>query len=246
VTAEAPSLDVVLFDVDDTLYSTTEFALQARRSAVRAMVEHGLRVPEEVGAAEMAEVVAEFTSNYAEHFDRLLDRLGPDAYQPVNRSVLVAAGVVAYHRTKERGLKILPDARALLEALATGGIRMGVISAGLQVKQAEKLVRLGVLPWMDPRAIFFTDQMGVSKPNPKLYVKACRALGIAPARVMYVGDRAAHDVVPARRIGMKTVHYVGAHGRWGEQTPSEPADHVVRDFRDLLPVLRDVYALPLA
>jgi putative hydrolase of the HAD superfamily len=243
--ADAPSLDIVLFDVDDTLYSTTEFALEARRSAIRAMIEHGLRVSEEAGVAELAEVVAEFTSNYDEHFDRLLDRLGPEAFQPVNRSVLVAAGIVAYHRTKERGLRILPDARALLEALAAASVRMGIVSAGLKVKQAEKLVRLGVLPWMDPRAIFFTDQMGVSKPNPKLYSKALRALGVAPERAMYVGDRAAHDVVPARRIGMRTVHYVGAHGRWGEQVPQEPADHVVRDFRDLVPVLRDVYGLPL-
>jgi FMN phosphatase YigB (HAD superfamily) len=62
---------------------------------------------------------------------------------------------------------------------------------------------------------------------------------------MYVGDRASHDVVPARRIGMRTVHYVGGHGRWGEQVPSEPADHVIRDFRELLPILRGVYALPV-
>ena len=90
-------------------------------------------------------------------------------------------------------MPMLPDARALLEALRAGGVRAGVLSAGLQVKQAEKLIRLGALPLVEPGAIFFSDQMGVGKPNPKIYSKACRALGVAPGRAMYVGDRRAYS-----------------------------------------------------
>ena len=123
--------------------------------------------------------------------------------------------------------------------------RVGVLSAGLRVKQAEKLVRLGVLPWIDPGAIFFTDQLGVSKPNPKLYVKACEALKVAPARVLYVGDRPASRRSPAHAAGLKTVHYRGAHGRYSETPASPPADHEVELLTDLKPILRTVYHLPV-
>jgi putative hydrolase of the HAD superfamily len=238
----APQLDVVLLDVDDTLYSTTEFALTARKNAVQAMIREGLRVGAEEGAAELGEVVTEFASNYEHHFDRLLDRLGPEAFQGVSRPVLIAAGVVAYHRTKEHDLRILPDAQALLEWLAgrraSTGVRTGILTAGLQVKQAEKLIRLEVLRFLDPGAIFFSDAMGVSKPNPKIYAKACRALGVHPPRAIYVGDRPSHDVAPAHAIGMKTVLYRGAHGRWSDEPSPVPADHVVKDLRELIPILQ--------
>ena len=59
-----PLLDVVLFDVDDTLYSTTVFAEKARRNAVRAMVAAGFHVDEAHAVQELGEVVSEFASNY--------------------------------------------------------------------------------------------------------------------------------------------------------------------------------------
>src|SRR5262245_36906135 len=240
-----PLLDVVLFDIDDTLYSTTAFADDARRNALAAMIAQGLDVSEEDGVRELAEVVAEFSSNYDEHLDRLLDRPGPARWGGRNPAVLIAAGVVAYHQTKERQLRPLPDAMSLLRSLHHAHVRAGIISAGLRVKQAEKLVRLGVLPWLDPAAIFFSDQMGVSKPNPKIYAKACEALKVAPHRALYVGDRPATDVAPARQVGLKTVHFRGAHGRYSDKPADPPADHEVEVLTDLRPILADVYGLPL-
>lgn len=240
-----PLLDAVLFDIDDTLYSTTAFSTDARRNAVAAMVAHGLDISEEEGVRELTEVVQEFTSNYDQHLDRLLDRLGPDRWGGRNPAVLIAAGVIAYHQTKERDLKPLPDAVALLRALHQARVRAGIVSAGLHVKQAEKLVRLGVLPWLDPGAIFFSDQLGVSKPNPKIFAKACAALRLPPGRVMYVGDRPETDIAPARRVGMKCVHYRGAHGRYSATPANPPADHEVQLLTDLRPILRDVYMLAM-
>jgi putative hydrolase of the HAD superfamily len=240
-----PQLDVVFFDIDDTLYSTTAFSRAARRNAILAMIHHGLDVEEEEGVRELSEVVTEFASNYEEHFDRLLDRLGPSRLGGANPAVLVAAGVVAYHQTKERQLKALPDAVAVLRSLHQGGIRTGIISAGLRVKQAEKLIRLEVLPWIDRTAVFFSSQMGVSKPNPKIYLKACVAIGVDPRRAMYVGDRPETDVYPARRVGMATVHYRGAQGKYAGEPADPPADHDLMLMTDLRPILRDRYGLPV-
>ena len=128
----------------------------------------------------------------------LLDRFGHEVRSGRNPAVLIAAGVVAYHRTKERNLEFLTDVRAALVALREGGVRMGVISAGLRVKQAEKLVRLDALGYFDPTAIFFSDQVGVGKPNPKIYLRVCELIGVPPERAMYVGDRPDHDIAPGR------------------------------------------------
>lgn len=246
-----PALDIVFFDIDDTLYSTTAFAGRARRAAIAAMIDAGLAIDLEQGVTELSEVVAEFASNYGDHFGRLMDRLGPKAIDGRNPAVLVAAGVVAYHRTKTEGLQMLPDVRVVLEGLHRAGLRLGVISAGLQVKQAEKLIRLDALQYFDPRAIFFSDQLGVSKPNPKIYRLACERAGVDPTRAMYVGDRPTHDVAPAAALGMKTVLYRGAGGKYqstrtstdtNDGTPIVP-DHDLDDMRPLTGILADAYGL---
>lgn len=238
-----PALDIVLFDVDDTLYSTTAFARVARRKAIDAMIEHGLQIGPEEGLQELTEVVAEFSSNYEHHFDRLLDRLGPAARGDVNRAVLIAAAVAAYHETKAQDMHVQADAKVLLDRLHDARVRMGVLSAGLHVKQAEKLIRLGVLGYFDPTAIFFSDQMGVSKPNPKIFQKAVQALGVDPTRVLYIGDRVTHDIIPARAVGLKAVLYRGAEGKYLDDVEEGVADHVVDDLRSLIPILADRYGL---
>jgi putative hydrolase of the HAD superfamily len=107
-------LRAVLFDIDDTLFSTSDFARRARASAVRAMIDAGLDLPVEVVQRELDEVLAEFTSNYEHHYERLLQRLPPDSTRRVNPALIVAAGVAAYHDTKFRELAPYPDVVPLL------------------------------------------------------------------------------------------------------------------------------------
>jgi putative hydrolase of the HAD superfamily len=62
------TLRAIFFDVDDTLYSTTEFAERARYAAVDSMIEHGLKMPREEVYRELMEVVREFSSNNDRHY----------------------------------------------------------------------------------------------------------------------------------------------------------------------------------
>lgn len=235
-------LRAVLFDVDDTLFSTTQFARVARKNAVHAMVKTGLDLPEEVVLRELEEVLAEFTSNYDHHFDQLLRRLRPKALENVNPALIVAAGVAAYHDTKFRELKPFEDVIPLLSALRSAGVITGVITHGWTIKQAEKIVRLGLVPHLDRRAVFISDQLGISKPNPKIYALALRDLALLPAEAMYVGDSPSHDITPPKSLGMKAVWARRAsrfHPAVGDAIP----DHVVEDFVALRGVLREHYGL---
>jgi putative hydrolase of the HAD superfamily len=238
-------LRAILFDIDDTLYSTTAFAALARRQAVRAMIDAGLDLPEDVLLKELDEVLTEFSSNYEHHFDKLLQRLRPSSLARVNSALIVAAGVAAYHDTKFRELKPFPDVIPLLRGLKEAGIRVGVITHGWTVKQAEKLVRLKLVPYLDPRAIFISDQIGISKPNPKLYLTAVHDLGLEPNEVMYVGDSPEHDVAPPKSIGMITVWASRAAKRPLAGTNIVP-DHSVASFEELARILREQYDVPIA
>ena len=56
--ARSFTLKAILFDIDDTLYSTTEFAEQARRNSIEAMIRMGLRVEPEAAFRELKEVIS--------------------------------------------------------------------------------------------------------------------------------------------------------------------------------------------
>jgi putative hydrolase of the HAD superfamily len=237
-------LSAILFDVDDTLYSTTQFAALARQRAVEAMVRQGLRLPVSEVRRELNEVISEFTSNYGMHFDKLLLRLPPASYAGVNRALIIAAGITAYHATKAE-LQAFPDVLPFLRRVHDqGDIVLGVITHGLEIKQAEKLLLLKVIPYLNPAAIFISDQVGISKPNPKLYQRACAALGLNPAEVMYVGDNPLHDVDPVNAVGMISVRLLRDNRFEGVGSQSRPR-YEIRAFDELVPVLEKDFGIVL-
>lgn len=239
----APSLSALLFDVDDTLFSTTEFARRARKNAVRAMVEAGLDVPEGEVQRELDEVLKEFGSNYSNHYDKLLMRLPASATAGRNPALIVAAGVVAYHDTKFRGLEAFEDVEPFLAAAQKAGLLLGVITHGLTLKQAEKLHRLGLLDRFDPSAIFISDQVGISKPNTKLYALAAHRLGLEPSRCLMVGDNLVNDIAPAKKLGMRTA-WAFRSAKEGQDLAIRP-DHKFESFNELARVLVETYGVPI-
>lgn len=237
-------LSAIFFDVDDTLYSTTAFASLARQRAVEAMVRTGLRLPAEVVRRELDEVISEFTSNYPNHFDKLLLRLPAGAWAGRNRGLIIAAGVMAYHATKSE-LAPFPDVLPFLKLLQDKtDLLLGIVTHGLEIKQAEKLLLLGVVPFLHPEGIFISDQVGISKPNPKLYSRACERFSLDPREVMYCGDSPAHDIDPPNRLGMCTVR-VHRENRFEGIQSETPPDYEIHSFDELVPHLAKDFGLPL-
>jgi putative hydrolase of the HAD superfamily len=241
----AETLRAIFFDIDDTLYSTSEFAALARRNAIENMRAHGFRMAVDDALRELQEVVREFSSNYEHHFDKLLRRVPKHYWEGVSSTILVAAAVVGYHETKFRELRPYEDAVDVLHALREQTeLKLGVISSGLGLKQSEKLVRLGVVNLFEPKGIFISDEIGISKPNQKLYLRACKEFGVRPSEAMYVGDRPRMDVDPCNRIGMITVLNRRTSREYvpGETEP----DFEIHNFFDLLEILKDRFGIDVS
>ncbi len=229
-------IKAILFDIDDTLYSTSRFADLARLNSVNAMIKAGLKYDVDQSMQELKEVIDEFGSNYEHHYDRLLLRIPKETYEGINPAIIVAAGIIAYHKTKNNSLKPHKDVTVTLKKLSKMGIILGIITAGLKIKQAEKLIRLGLLKYINPEAIFITDQIGIGKPNIKLYKYVCDSLGFPPQSCMYVGDNPITDIDPPNKLGMITVlHRRG--GKYHNITGTTKPDYTITNMRQLLRIL---------
>lgn len=237
-------LKAIFFDIDDTLFSTSEFARAARLNSVYAMIRAGLKCNVNECIQELKEVTEEFGPNYEHHYDRLLLRLPKESYKGINSAVIVAAGVVAYHQTKNNSLKPYDDVVEILRILSATEIILGIITAGLKIKQAEKLVRLDLLKFLNPQAIFITDQIGIGKPNVKLYKNACDTLGLEPKTCMYVGDNPLTDIDPPNKLGMITV----LNRRSGKYLTIEGKTRprfTITDMWDLLKIIKEEFGIPV-
>lgn len=237
----ATTLKAIFFDIDDTLYSTTEFTRLARMNAIKAMVNAGLRVDEFKAFEELNKVTRDFGANYERHYDELIARL--NVKLEVSKAVIIAAGVVAYHDSKVKELKPFPDVEWALSVLSRNKkLTLGIISDGITLKQIEKVIRLGLLKYFDKNAMFFVEELGIRKPDPLLFTRACELLNISPKEAMYVGDRPTHDIDPANEAGLITVFYQRGGKYTYEKGRTQPHT-TISDMMELISLLKEKYKI---
>jgi putative hydrolase of the HAD superfamily len=101
----------------------------------------------------------------------------------------------------------VPGSREGLQALADAGVRLGIISnadgmMGPRLAQLE-LCQVGPGVGVDIECVVDSGNVGVMKPDPRIFQAAIDLLGLEPDQVWYVGDMPAIDVVGARRAGIR-------------------------------------------
>jgi putative hydrolase of the HAD superfamily len=95
-----------------------------------------------------------------------------------------------------------PDALETLAELRRRGHRLGLITVC-----AEEVARV----WEETALAgafdetVFSCEVGISKPDPRIYEIACEGLGVEPDECLFVGDGANDELPGAERVGMTAV-----------------------------------------
>ncbi|MGV8074720.1 MAG: HAD family hydrolase [Syntrophobacteraceae bacterium] len=74
-------------------------------------------------------------------------------------------------------------------------------------------------------------RVGSSKPNPEIFRLALNRLDTCPEETIFVGDSYERDMMPALRLGMKTIWLKGPNPRLPENP--EPVDFVISSLAEL-------------
>lgn len=236
------NVKVIFFDIDDTLYSTTEFTKKARTKAIDEMIRIGLKVKPEDANDILDEIISEFSSNDPHQLNKLLSRLPDSAKKGTNELMIIAAGISGYHNTKFVDLKPFSDVKKYLPEIARFPVSLGVISSGVGLKQAEKLIRLDIQQYFDPDMIFITEEIGIGKRNKKLFEYAVRKAHVTPGETMHVGDNPATDIDSAHAAGFVTVLREGSGKHAHDPAQYEP-DFRIKDFSELHSILQEEFGL---
>lgn len=126
------------------------------------------------------------------------------------------------------------DTLTTLRALLERGYRLGLVSNTpwgtpdyLWEQQAEKFGLAGLL-----EVRLFSSDIGVRKPDPRIFLEALRRLGVPPARALFVGDAPAEDIGGAAGVGMRTALVVRS-GRFPDAC-RHPPDLCISGLQELL------------
>ncbi|MFJ5229168.1 HAD family hydrolase [Kitasatospora sp. NPDC088391] len=216
-------IEAVLFDLDGTLLDhdgAAEAAVLAAAAAElpgRALDRDGvLRHWRELERSEYDRYLAGELTLQEQRRSRavgLAARLGLGEW-PVERADAWFAG---YLRRYERSWRAYPEVPRAVRELAVGR-RLGVITNGEGDIQRRKLHAIG-LGELAPHTTA-SAEAGRAKPDPEIFLLACRALGVAPERTAYVGDRLDVDARAAAAAGLL--------GIWLDREPSGEAVEVPR------------------
>jgi len=95
-----------------------------------------------------------------------------------------------------------PDVEPSFQRLSARGLRLGVIS-NWDTRLTAVLDGLGLGTYLD--AVVSSADVGLHKPDPRIFELACARLGVAPDEAAHVGDHHYADIVGATAIGMVPV-----------------------------------------
>ncbi len=132
---------------------------------------------------------------------------------------VVSAGVEAY--ATEHGYEVKPGIKELFDFLKDRGIKIALATSTDKDRATRFLEPHGLLPYFD--AMVFGDIIppGRGKPNPDIYLAACKQLGTEPAETIGVED-SRNGVLSSSRGGLFTVMVVDLI----------PPDDAVREYAD--------------
>jgi len=195
----------VLFDLDDTLFDHTATSRAALR-AITCELPFFTKVDFEPFYKHYSDLLEELhlrvlagTCSYAEarrqRFEGLLARYQPTA-GPAEAERLADAYYVQYPQQRQP----VPGALALLQALRPQ-YRIGIITNNRTAEQADKLRFLEMTALVD--VLITSEDVGVAKPDPRIFHAALRQLEARPEETVLVGDNWIADILGARAVGIR-------------------------------------------
>ncbi len=119
---------------------------------------------------------------------------------PVEHICAVAGKLTRLWRDHDGRRVARPDTKSTLEELDRRGYTMGIIANTItETEIPDWMIEDGVAHFF--KAVVLSSKVRIRKPDPAIYLLACRAIGKKPENCAYIGDNPIRDVQGTRDAG---------------------------------------------
>ncbi|MEM5775475.1 MAG: HAD family hydrolase [Anaerolineaceae bacterium] len=128
-----------------------------------------------------------------------------------------------------------PDVKEVVPELCRRGYTLGII--------ANTITETEIPDWLEQdglggyfKAVVLSSLVRIRKPNPEIYLEACRRAGVEPAKSVYVGDNPSRDILGARLAGYAQALIIVEPDTLAKEPPTgnNVPDHYITECSDLL------------
>jgi putative hydrolase of the HAD superfamily len=184
----------ICFDFDGTLahFAGDFFVLIAENAK-------DLGVPQQLHTS-FAKMVGDYTRSLATSLEitrQTLSDLG--LASPENLELLCQQATQRYTAS----IHLIKGAKELLESLRQQDIPLATITNGPTDMQLAAIHKTNIRNYFE--TILVSGELGIRKPDARIFNLACEQLGVAPEDCLMVGDNLSADIQGARSIGMQAV-----------------------------------------
>ena len=201
-------IKAVIFDLDNTLYNfdaANEFGIRALAAYTEPVF--GWDYPKMKDLYEESrEKLTERMGDVGSAHNRLLrfQNLLEEKKLPLHPHALEMAK--AYWRGVLDNMAPSPGAREIMEELRRMGVRIGLGTDMTAYMQYEKLIRLGLMEYMD--FIVSSEEAGTDKPGNAFFMLCARKAGCLPGECLFIGDNIVRDYGGAAAAGMQARWFI--------------------------------------
>jgi putative hydrolase of the HAD superfamily len=195
-------INVVVFDLDDTLFPEKEFVL----SGFQAVDNWVLQQYSISGFYEFAKQLF-IDGKRGNIFNITLEQL------EIKYDIGLIEKLVWVYRSHKPNIKLYEDAVWAIKYLNSHKL-LGIITDGFLETQRNKVAALEIVPYLSK--IIYSDEYGREfwKPSQKPYLKLMESLGCLGSECVYIGDNPAKDFVAAKKMGWKTIRIFRKNGEY--------------------------------
>ena len=217
---QSPSIDLVTFDLDNTLWDVTQTIMGAERLLRDWMAEH-TPAALEIYASERVSVIREHI--LATHAKKRHDL--SFLRTEVLRHCMIEANMAPTH-AKENAIRAFeiffaarndvvfyPNAIETLEILSQRYALFALTNGNADID------RVGIGRFFSG-AVSSAD-VGASKPDQQMFTTVLTKAGVVPKRAVHIGDHLSDDILGANRAGMHSIWF-NYEGQAANNTPHQP------------------------
>jgi len=231
------NLKAVIFDIDDTLFDREQAQRQIVRLIARELRDVFAGIDEEtvIDAFLESDRVAlhEYYSSSIGSGDSVRTGRSKAFLRILGLDEDCADRITTMYVQQYPAINVpVEGAKSVVENIA-GRFPLGVVSNGLPDVQYQKLRTIGLEHFF--RCILLSEEIGIRKPDPRIFWQASGLLNKKPDECLYVGDSYHADVVGARNAGMKACWF-NPHGLLISRVSSRP-DFEISALDEILTIL---------
>jgi len=196
----------VFFDLYETLITEWE---NGKRKTTHSIEQLG--IPEDIFKKEWSDRIERRMDGTFENYQSVLKDILQSLKMPIDEKVLK---LVELGRIKAKSIPFQDINQSILDALSLLkeiGVRIGLISnctpEEITAWESSKLAK-----FFDD--VIFSFEAKCAKPDPKIYLTACKNLGVKPKDALFIGDGGSNELVGAAKVGLNAYHATWFQPQW--------------------------------